>query len=43
MGKKDVKKKTRDIKARAFDEMVDAFARYDNGWYGERKEKEEKK
>ena len=37
-GERSVKKKAGDIKAQAFDEMADAFKRYDEGWY----EKEEK-
>ena len=39
---REVKKKMGEIKSQAFDEMADAFSRYNKGWYDEVKEKEEK-
>ena len=39
-GERDVKKKAGDIKAQAFDEVADAFRRYENGWYEKKDERE---
>ena len=39
-GERSVKKKAGEVKSMAFDEMVDAFQRYDRGWYADLKEEE---